>query len=335
MNRRSLSRWLLQALAGSTLAAITGGSALAQPALMSLSFMLDFTPHGLHAPYFLAQQKGWFKEAGLNVTIQDGKGSVSVIQLAGAGKIDVGHAALGAMAIAQTKGVPVKAVSSILRLNPVGVLFSKGAGFKSPADFKGKEVVYTASSLESPFVDSFLAAGQLKRSDVKLLATDLPSKISTYFSGKGDAVVAPIPYMMAIMGGKRESDWLRFTDFGMPMLDYGMVAGDDTIKAKPEALTAFNKVVARAFAYVQDGHLDEGVKAIIDARPEVQLNKDVLAAQFKAYAQYIVSPSTQGKPVGFISAKDFEDTAATLKKFELIPATAKPTDFYTVAFSPK
>lgn len=307
----------------------------AQNPATSLVFMLDFTPHGLHAPFFLAQQKGWFKEAGLNVTIQDGKGSVSVIQLAGAGKIDVGHAALGAMAIAQSKGVPVKAVSSILRLNPVGVLFNKGAGYKRPADFKGKELIYTASSLESPFVDSFLAAGQLKRSDVKLLATDLPSKISLYLSGKGDAVVAPIPYMMAVLPGKRESDSLRFTDFGMPMLDYGMVASEDTIKAKPQALAAFNKVVARAFAYVLDKHLDEGVKAIIDARPEVRLDKDVLAAQFRAYAQYIFSPDTQGKPVGTISAKDFDDTAATLKKFELIPDATKASDFYTLAFNPK
>lgn len=307
----------------------------AQAAAMKLDFMLDFTPHGLHAPYFLAQQKGWFKEAGLNVNIQDGKGSVAVIQLAGAGKIDVGHAALGAMAIAQSKGVPVKAISSILRTNPVGVLFTKGAGYKSPADFKGKELIYTPSSLESPFVDTFLAAGNLKHGDVKLLATDIPSKVSTYLSGKGDGVVAPIPYMMAIMGGKRDSDWLRFTDFGMPMLDYGMVAGEDAIKAKPEALAAFNKVIARSFAYVLGGKLDEGVKAIVDARPEVKLNPEVLATQFKAYAQYIYTPTTQGLPVGAISAKDFEDTAATLKKFDLIPAAAKATDFYTLAFAPK
>jgi NitT/TauT family transport system substrate-binding protein len=306
----------------------------AQNPAMSLVFMLDFTPHGLHAPYFLAQQKGWFKEAGLNVTIQDGKGSVSVIQLAGAGKIDVGHAGLGAMAIAQSKGVPVKAVASILRLNPVGVLFSTGAGYKRPADFKGKELIYTASSLESPFVDSFLAAGNLKRSDLKLLATDLPSKISTYLSGKGDAVVAPIPYMMALMHGKRESEWLRFTDFGMPMLDYGMVVSEDTIKTKPIALAAFNRVVARAFAYVLDNHLDEGVKAIVDARPEVRLDKDVLATQFRAYAQYIFSADTQGKPVGSISAKDFEDTTITLKKFALIPSTTKASEFYTLAFNP-
>ena len=334
MHRRAF----VQSTGAAALGAVAPAFARAQSQVpnpaMSLQFMLDYTPHGLHAPYFLAQQKGWFKDAGLNVTILDGKGSVSVIQLAGAGKIDVGHAGLGALCIAQTKRVPVKAVSSILRLNPVGVLFNKGAGYKSPADFKGKELLYSPSSLESPFVDTFLAAGQLKRSDVKLLAIDISAKLSSYLAGKGDAVVTPIPYAQAVMVGKRDSDWLRFADFGMPMLDYGMVASEDTVKAKPAALAAFNKVVAKAFAHVLDKRVEEGVKAIADTRSDVRLDPQALAAQFRAYAQYIYSTDTQGKPVGIISVKDFEDTAATLKKFDLIPASTKASDFYTLAFNP-
>lgn len=331
MDRRRFT----QMAGGAVLSTATGARAQTPNPAMSLAFMLDYTPHGLHAPYFLAQQKGWFKAAGLNVNIQDGKGSVSVIQLAGAGKIDVGHAGLGALCIAQTKGVPVKAVASILRLNPVGVLFSKGAGFKGPADLKGKTLIYSPSSLESPFVDGFLAAGGLKRSDVQLLAIDISAKLSSYLSGKGDAVVNPIPYAQAVMAGKRDSEWLRFADFGMPLLDYGMVASEDSIKAKPAALLAFNQVVARAFAHVLDNHVEEGVKAIAEARPEVRLDPKALATQFRAYSQYIFSPDTATKPVGTISARDFEDTAATLKKLALIPAATQARDFYTLAFNPR
>ena len=50
-----------------------------------MNFILDWSPHGMHAPFFLAAEKGWFKEAGLDVTFQDGRGSASTVNLVGAG----------------------------------------------------------------------------------------------------------------------------------------------------------------------------------------------------------------------------------------------------------
>ena len=311
------------------------GAANAQDKSMTLSLLLDLSTHALHAPYYLAQQKGWFKEAGLAVNMQDGKGSVNVITLVGGGQFDIGVASVGPMAIAASKGVPVKDVSSILRINQIGVLFNKGAGYKKPQDFKGKELIYTAGSQEAPLIDGFFADAGMKRSDVKLLSVDMTAKVSTFLSGKGDALIAPVPYMLPVAAGRRDVDFLRFNDFGMPMLDWGIVASDDTIKNKPAALKAFNQVVARAFAYILDNHYDEAVDDIIKQRPDAKLSRAVTLAMLKAYIPYLYSANTKGKPIGYISAQDWVDTVNTLKKAKLLPPDAKPTDFYTTAFMPK
>ena len=79
-----------------------------------LSVRLDWSTHGVHAPFFLAEKKGWFKAANLDVTIEDGNGSNTTVQLVGSGQFDVGHASLAAMAIGRDKGLPLKAFAVFL-----------------------------------------------------------------------------------------------------------------------------------------------------------------------------------------------------------------------------
>lgn len=314
---------------------IAAGSANA--AEMDLKLRKDWTPHGMHVAFYLGKEKGWFKKAGVNLTIEDGKGSASTVGLVGAGQADIGHAGLNTMAIARTKGLPVVAIGSILRRNEVGILFDKGKGYAKPADFKGKQLIYTAGSTEAPFIDTFLGAGKMKRSDVKLLAVDASAKVSTYLSGKGDGVIGPVPFFQAIMRGKRNSDWVLFADFGMPMLSWGIVANEDAVKNKPKALAAFMQVLGQSWSYIRQGdaQLTEACTLMIKARAAAKVSMGACKGIFKAYQPYTTSASTKGKPVGYITDADWADTVATMKKLGLIPGSAKTKDFYTLAFNPK
>ncbi|MFC3228670.1 ABC transporter substrate-binding protein [Marinibaculum pumilum] len=313
-----------------------GLTAPAQAEETEMTFVLDWTPHGMHAPFFLAAEKGWFKEAGLDVTFQDGRGSASTVNLVGAGQGDLGHAGLNTMAIARTKGLPVTAVGSILRKNEVGILFDRGKGYQKPEDFKGKSLIFTAGSTEAPFIESFLKAGGMTDSDVELMAVDPAAKVSTYLSGQGDGVITPVPFIMAISEGKRNSDGVLFADFGMPLLSWGIIANDDYLEEHPEAVKAFMAVLARAWAYVleSDAHLTEAVEAIQSQRPEAKVSMPAGKAIFNAYRPYFYSPSTEGKPIGTMTAADWDDTIATMKKLGLVPEDAKAEEFYSLDYQP-
>src|SRR5437763_6128774 len=91
-------------IAGALLALF--GAACAQ--VDKLAVRLDWTPWGVHGAIHLAAEKGWFKENGIDATVEDGNGSVTTVQLVGSGRFDVGNASLAPMMIARNKGLPVR-----------------------------------------------------------------------------------------------------------------------------------------------------------------------------------------------------------------------------------
>ena len=201
-----LGRWMVAAALVSA-----AGSAFSQ-GLERLTIRLDWVPWGVHAPIHLANQKGWFKAAGIEVDVEDGNGSVTTAQLVGSSKFDVGHASLAPMIIARDKGLEVKAIASFMRKNDIGLLIPKDSPIKSPKDLLGKKVIFTAGSLEAPFLDTFFSAGGLKREQVELVAVDAASKVPSYIAGRGDGVFSTVPFVLPAVATNRTSDALLFAD---------------------------------------------------------------------------------------------------------------------------
>jgi NitT/TauT family transport system substrate-binding protein len=294
----------------------------------SLRVRLDWTPWGVHGAFHLAQQKGWYQQAGLDVSLEDGNGSVTTVQIVGAGdSFDVGHAALASVMIAREKGMPVKAVAVFARQSDIGLLVPAEAGITGPAQLKGKKVAYTAGSLEAPFVDAFLAAGKLKKSDLELINVDAAGKASTYAMGRADAAFSTIPFFLPVVSQNRPSSAVRFADFGLNMPSFGLFANESKLAARGEAIARFASVTARAWEYIYAGHQDEAVSAILQQRPQARLDKTVLRGQIDALQPYFGQPAA-GERLGAIVPQDWTQAVKTLSSVGLIGAGAEASSFY-------
>lgn len=295
----------------------------------TLRVRLDWTPWGVQAPFHLAAQKGLFAKHGLDVQIEDGNGSVSTVQIVGNGEYDVGHASLAPMAIARVKGLPVKAIAGFTRQNDIGLLVPKDSGIKSPADLKGKKIAFTAGSLESPFIDRFLAAGQLKRGDVELINVDAAAKAGTYMAGRSDAAFSSVPFFLPVVSAQRPSNGIRFADYGLEFPSFGLFATEKTIADKSDALRRFASVVAGTWAYIYDGHEDEAVRAIVAARPQAKLNPAILRQQIDSLRDFAYTNATRDKPFGTMAQTDWETALKTLSEGGLIEKPAPAATFFT------
>lgn len=321
-------RRLLSGAAALVLCAAATAAAAQSPT--PLKVRLDWTPWGVQAPFHLAQQKGWYKKAGLDVTLEDGNGSVTTVQIVGSSDaFDVGHAALASMMIARDKGLPVKAVAVFARQSDIGLLVPADSGIKGPGALKGRKVAYTAGSLEAPFIDAFLAAGKLRRGDVELVNVDAASKASTYAVGRADAAFSTIPFFLPVVSQTRPSSAVRFADFGLNMPSFGLFASEEKLKTRGDAIARFASVTARAWEYIYAGHEDEAVAAIAAQRPQARLDRKVLRGQIDALKAYFGTPPA-GARLGAPVPADWVQAVKTLSSVGLIGAEADPAGFYAV-----
>ncbi|WP_158924981.1 ABC transporter substrate-binding protein [Acidisphaera sp. S103] len=295
-----------------------------------LRIRLDWTPWGAHAAIHLASVKGWYRDAGLDVTVDDGNGTNQTVQIVGGGDdVDVGHAALSSMIIARGKGLNLKAIASYVRTSDIGVMIPVDSPIRAIKDLRGKRVGYTASSLETPFLGLFLKAGGLTRDDVELVNLDGATKLAAYLTGKLDGAFSSIPFFVPVVETQRKSRAIMLADAGLRMPSYGLFARDSDIKAKQAALTRFASVTDGAWAYVAAGHQEESVAAIHTARPNAKLNAAAMLGQVNSFISFFKTDATKDAPVGKMAPVDWTDAMKTLASADLIPKGLAATDCYS------
>src|SRR5262245_42937781 len=106
-NRRTLSVLAAGHLLAAVVMGIFVGAASAQTPrpLEKITFLLDFTPYGKHAPFYAALEKGFWKDAGFDVTIVKGEGSATTVSSYAAGTVDFAVADTPTLILARSKGV--------------------------------------------------------------------------------------------------------------------------------------------------------------------------------------------------------------------------------------
>jgi NitT/TauT family transport system substrate-binding protein len=314
------------------IAALSARASLAADEAHTLKLRLEWLTSGYHAPIYLAQAKGWYKDSGLDVTtIEPGNGTNTTIQLVNAGNYDLGEAAISNVAIARTKGMPLKAIATWFRKGDLALMVPADSGINGPKDLKGKRIIYSAASSEGPFLEPFLAKGGLARGDVQLLNIDPNARISTFANGQADGIFGSPVGTGVIINDLRHTHNILFADFGLNMPGFGLFATEDMLKKKGDALRKFASVSAGAWTYAKS-HPDEAVAALMKERGEQdRVNPEQIKKQFLESLQFLSSPASADQPVGVNTEKEWAEALATMVAAKAIEAGAvgKPTDYFT------
>jgi NitT/TauT family transport system substrate-binding protein len=328
ISRRSFSK----GAAAAGLMAV-GAPAIAQQ-LPKLAARVDFLPWGMHAGLHLGVVKGWFKDAGLDVEVSDGRGSGLTMQQVAAGDIDIGWVQLGAMAVARGRGMPISSIAGLVRRGDLGALVPKGSGLTKVKDLEGKKVAYTAGTSWGSLVDPFFTAGGASKDKVNLVSVDQTALLSIYMSGGVDATLTTYPFAKASVDRQRPSDGILLSDVGLNIPSYGLIVARRTLDSREDVLRRFVPVVTRAWQHIYDNKIDEGVEAIVKQRPNERLDAAILRQQIVDYQPFFFTDATKGKPFGWQSEEDWKGTIDILEKTSSIPAGSKPSDYYTNKFVP-
>ena len=316
---------VLVGLATAILGIGPSGPAAAQDKLV---VRLDFSPWGVQAAMPLAKNKGWFKDANLDVEVQDGRGSGNTVQLVNAGQADVGQVQVGLVGAARAQGATIKSIATFQRKTDLCILVDRDSPMTKVADLKGKTVVVFAASPWAPFIDLYLKSGGMDREQVKVEFVDPAALWGTYTAKRADGLMSTVGSALPVAEKPRPSKCLLASDAGITFPAYGLVARDDTLTSRAAALKKLVKVQQRAWEHLAKNP-DDGVKAIVAQRPDAKLNPDVLLGQIKLTIEYFETPATAGRPIGWQAEADWEAALKSMEQAGVVKAGWKASDYYT------
>ncbi|MET0544378.1 MAG: ABC transporter substrate-binding protein, partial [Variovorax sp.] len=138
MERRN---WIRMMGAAALAAGLASGAVAQQREKVTL--LLNWYVYSEHAPFFIGKAKGFYEAEGIDLDIQEGRGSAVSIQAVAAGSATFGYVDVPTMIKAATKGAPVKAIGVALQLSPMSVMGLAEKNIKTPKDIVGKTVAMT------------------------------------------------------------------------------------------------------------------------------------------------------------------------------------------------
>jgi NitT/TauT family transport system substrate-binding protein len=298
-----------------------------------ITVRLDLYPWGIHAAMHLAKEKKWFDEAGLDVDIQDGTGTISTLQMVGAGKVDVGQVQLGNMAIAIDNGLDLISFAGFVRKGDLAVMIDEKSGTTTAKNLVGKKLVTFAASPWVPYIKPFLkAAGEEKTNTMMVAPTAM---ISTYASGNADGFMSIAPFGVPLVKKIRPARAILLSDSGMTFPSYGLVTTNEMLKKRGAVLSKLAQIQVRTWEYIYAGHIDEAVNAMIAQRPNAKLDPEVLRDQIVLYREFFNSTTSKDLRFGIQTDEDWNTAIRSMQQIGITKAGKVPSDYYTNALLSK
>jgi putative hydroxymethylpyrimidine transport system substrate-binding protein len=215
-----------------------------------VSIMLDWYPNAVHSFLYVAEEKGYFEEEGIELDIQFPANPTDPINLAAAGKVTMAITYQPDVIIAKTEqDIAVKSVGVLVRspLNHLG--FLEESGIKSPKDLEGKTIGYTGIPLNEAMVETMMKTDGADFNSVTMVDVGFELS-SSIVSEKTDAAIGMFinhEFPMLEYEGYNPGH-IDPTDYGVPSFyELLVVTSDDTWNKEQDNIEAFWRAARKAF----------------------------------------------------------------------------------------
>lgn len=315
-------RMLAVLLSALLVAAMTGCGSKKEEAgdgkLKKITFVLDWTPNTNHTGIYVAKEKGYFKEAGLDVEIvQPPEDGAEV--LVGSGKAQFGISFQDTMmpAVVGDDALPIKAVAAVLQHNTSGIVSRKGEGIKRPKGLEGKKYATWNQDIEKAILKQVVEKDKGNFSKVNMIPSTVTDEVSALKSKKVDAIWIYYGWAgIATEVAGLDTDYFAFKDID-PVFDYYtpvIIGNSEWMKKNPETAKAFLSAAKKGYEYAIEHPKDAG-DILYEASPEldskmVQASQKYMKDQYKAEVKQwgYINPKRWNAFYNWISEKGLSKT---------------------------
>lgn len=243
-----------------------GSEPAADNGLEDFSVVLDWYPNAIHSFLYVAQEKGYFAEEGLNLVVNFPSNTNDGISMPAAGRADLGIYYLqDAILTAVEEDVPIVSVGSMVQESLNVVIALKESGIDGAEDLVGKKIGYAGTALSEAQIECMLEKAGVSAEECELIDVGFDLLTATT-TGQVDATIGNMVNHEVPQLEEQgiEINYFFPTDFGVPeYYELVFLAGQDAVENNPEKLQKFLRAAKKGFDFMKENP-EEALQILLD-----------------------------------------------------------------------
>jgi len=309
---------------------VSCGSAGQPETAQTVKLAMGYVPNIQFAPFYVAVDKGYFADEGIQVTFDYGW-ETDLLKLVGNDELQFAIASGDQVILARSQGLPVVYVMNWYRRFPVSIVSLAEAGIRQPRDLVGRRVgtpvPYGASYIG---LRALLDAVGLKDTDIEVAFIGY-NQVGAISEGQVDAGVCYAmnePVQMEAGGAKL--DIIQVADYAN-LVSNGLITNDKSLSERSQLVQGMVQAAMRGLAYTLD-HPDEAYDITLKFVPEMATNEAVSRAVLaKSFEFWTAAPGELGRSV----PDEWRASQQIMQQMGLVGSEGQVEDMFTNRFAEK
>jgi NitT/TauT family transport system substrate-binding protein len=291
-----------------------------------VTFLTGVGIQGRESYVYVAMEKGYFKDAGLEVEVKPGSGTVANLKLLQAGQADYAVLDITGAIIEYGKGTfkDFTVVSAIQQRNLACLMALQGGPVSGPKDLENKKIAYIPGGVVRTLFETYASLAGVDASKVTWVNMPPQAMPAALAAGKIDVAtqfVVGKPFVENV-AKPRKAVVMPYSDYLVDLYGNGVGVTKTTLKDKSDQVKRFNEALLKGLAYAVDNPKEAGQ---IYAKYQKQQPAVVAGLEMALMAPYVKSSAT-GAPVGALDPKRVARNIAILQGAKAIPNSFQPEE---------
>ena len=297
-----------------------------------VQFILDWKAQMEHAGFFVAEQKGFYEQEGLEVEILEGSGAPTAARVVGNGTYKLGVASGSATVMARARNIPIVSLAVINQQTPVVVYSLVEKNITMPQDLIGKSIGVNIGGTKHREFQAFLRHQNIPEEDIQLMGMSEASP-APLLAGQVDAMLGYTedqPVTVELQG--HAVNRLALSDYGIDVYSTNIIANESFLKENPDLVKRFLRASLRGWQHAVN-HPEDAVAAYMAARPES--DEAFNRANFKYLIPLLQSADTQQQGLGAQTEAKWQQTQDILHSLGMIEQKVDLDLLFSTEFMPE
>ncbi len=302
-------------------------------ALREVRYLTAFNAFGREAYAFVADEKGYFREQGLDVEISIGAGSGENMAALAGGAADFAPVDSTGYLLLKGSGkvTGITAVGAVQQKSMVGIMTLEGSGVASPRDLEGRVMGDQEGATTTILFPTYAKLANIDPAKVEITPINAGELAGALGAGKVDAIgqfVVGKPLIEKAAGGKKAVS-LPFSDVLTDLYGHFLLTSDKLAAEDPELARKFTAALLKGMDYALANPAEAG-RILNEAQPET--DAQVAAAELEIMAAYAKGDATK---LGVVDTARVQRVIGVLEGAGTMPAGKKPADFLSLDLIPQ